>query len=310
MNLSSAPNTPCCKECHIYLGYKDAHQCSDIDCKCHRPLDPKKCSISNCGCPDREADHADCGMCKSTPEKIVNAEIDRAEETTKEIQSLKAKLDSIREKKLTDNLSICICKHERHIKCGQCHNRECDNFVKPSNSCFDSLFLSPLAKKEEYKHDLVELQPGTIIKRDGTIIPPAAKKEEKCLCACHENKLNKSGYGHTGKCCENMYGEIKPDTPSSADWEDAFRKDFGWIYKDLPSELDLVTDFISSQKTLWEQQVREGIVNSVEEKLKDTLELHTHNSIPSYNADVNEGCRACIENQIILNILSLLKNLK
>ncbi len=27
----------CCEKCHIYLDYKDAHQCSDNMCECHTP---------------------------------------------------------------------------------------------------------------------------------------------------------------------------------------------------------------------------------------------------------------------------------
>lgn len=30
---------PCCEKCHIYLDYKDSHQCSDGDCPCHNSSD-------------------------------------------------------------------------------------------------------------------------------------------------------------------------------------------------------------------------------------------------------------------------------
>ena len=51
------------------------------------------------------------------------------------------------------------------------------------------------------------------------------------------------------------------------------------------------------------QAVREKMV----EKIENMKESHTHNSIPSFTADLEEGCVICRKNQTIKDIIKLLK---
>ena len=39
------------------------------------------------------------------------------------------------------------------------------------------------------------------------------------------------------------------------------------------------------------------------EAVENLKELHTHNSIPSYTADLNEGCFTCLKNSILDKVL-------
>ena len=45
----------------------------------------------------------------------------------------------------------------------------------------------------------------------------------------------------------------------------------------------------------------------MEKKLKAREYLHTHNSIPCYTDEADEGCRKCIENKVIDDTLSILR---
>lgn len=40
----------------------------------------------------------------------------------------------------------------------------------------------------------------------------------------------------------------------------------------------------------------------VKEVIDEKMELHTHNSIPSYTADLDEGCILCIKNQALTDL--------
>lgn len=44
------------------------------------------------------------------------------------------------------------------------------------------------------------------------------------------------------------------------------------------------------------------------EKVRGMRELHTHNSIPSYTADADEGCVTCIRNTALDAVISLITN--
>ena len=73
-------------------------------------------------------------------------------------------------------------------------------------------------------------------------IPSALVIKEKCLCACHENKLRKP-YLHDNKCCDEINGFVPlPQTP---DWMVEFDKKFPdglCIYIDKKGEKNLNLD--------------------------------------------------------------------
>jgi hypothetical protein len=47
---------------------------------------------------------------------------------------------------------------------------------------------------------------------------------------------------------------------------------------------------------------------SVREWAEEKMELHTHNSIPSYTADLDEGCVICLKNKPFDNLLAFLNS--
>lgn len=71
--------------------------------------------------------------------------------------------------------------------------------------------------------------------------------------------------------------------------------------------------------SIWKREEKERIksflrqsltrlIEAREEELRGKIEqkliLHTHNSIPSYDADYKNNCRLCIENRLIMEVLS------
>jgi len=52
-----------------------------------------------------------------------------------------------------------------------------------------------------------------------------------------------------------------------------------------------------------DKKQRDDIIDMIEEEMK----LHTHNSIPSYTADLEEGCVICKRNKVIQDILDKIK---
>ena len=43
------------------------------------------------------------------------------------------------------------------------------------------------------------------------------------------------------------------------------------------------------------------------EMIDDMLELHTHNSIPCYTGEEDEGCTTCIRNKVLEDVITKLK---
>ena|SRR3990167_5545094 len=106
-------------------------------------------------------------------------------------------------------------------------------------------------------------------------------------------------------------------------WEQEFEKRFldkshsTWKY---PSDIEAIYDYISthfiskdehkkilnSGHAMFEAGQRQ-VKEELREKIKNKLELHTHNSIPSYTASADEGCVSCIQNQIRQDILNELE---
>ncbi len=46
------------------------------------------------------------------------------------------------------------------------------------------------------------------------------------------------------------------------------------------------------------------------ERIEEEIELHRHNSIPSFTADLGGGCTICIKNDILQSTLTILNNYK
>jgi len=51
-------------------------------------------------------------------------------------------------------------------------------------------------------------------------------------------------------------------------------------------------------------------LEAVEKIAEAETELHTHNSIPSYTADADEGCVTCIENRALERFVKKIQSLK
>lgn len=58
------------------------------------------------------------------------------------------------------------------------------------------------------------------------------------------------------------------------------------------------------------KQSRLSLIQELEEWVNSKLMLHTHDSIPSYDADWIGGCKMCLENRQYLIMLSHLKQIK
>src|SRR3990167_8792047 len=88
--------------------------------------------------------------------------------------------------------------------------------------------------------------------------------------------------------------------------------------KEIKSILDLFLsqtngdEVISQERIEWELDFRTHLLNEiqrnfisrekVEEVIEKIMESHNHNSIPSYTADLEEGCSICIKNQAFLDL--------
>ena len=55
------------------------------------------------------------------------------------------------------------------------------------------------------------------------------------------------------------------------------------------------------------KEIKEKTLAEVKERVMKMEELHTHNSIPSYTADLDEGCIICLKNKNLEDLLSELK---
>ena len=49
---------------------------------------------------------------------------------------------------------------------------------------------------------------------------------------------------------------------------------------------------------------KKGLIEGIYER----MELHRHNSIPSYTADLDEGCIICLKNESLQKVIDLLNN--
>ena len=53
-----------------------------------------------------------------------------------------------------------------------------------------------------------------------------------------------------------------------------------------------------------------NLITAFEREVEKEMELHTHNSIPSYINGLDEGCQICVKNKPFYNILTLLQETK
>jgi len=118
-----------------------------------------------------------------------------------------------------------------------------------------------------------------------------------------------------------------------------WKKTFNSIWEncastDDRSQKDLIIDFISNLLSQQRQELikeelkrdkssarasynngynsglREGsryTIKELKKKVEGMRELHTHNSIPSYTASLDEGCSTCIRNQAIDDFITILE---
>lgn len=55
-------------------------------------------------------------------------------------------------------------------------------------------------------------------------------------------------------------------------------------------------------------QTIQGVLQKVVEMIEGKMELHRHNSIPSYTEDLNEGCITCKKNKILSDMAEEIKS--
>ena len=63
-------------------------------------------------------------------------------------------------------------------------------------------------------------------------------------------------------------------------------------------------------KTFVEIVIKEELVKrdkDIIKKAEEGLELHTHNSIPCYTGEEDEGCTTCIRNKVLEEVIARLK---
>lgn|SRR3990167_9342533 len=98
------------------------------------------------------------------------------------------------------------------------------------------------------------------------------------------------------------------------DWEKEFDDNFvavkKYYGKDKPPLLrNIFADEINlpNKVKAFIKNTHSHLIQSLIEKVEGKKELHKHNSIPSYTADLEEGCSICIKNNEIEYFIKLLK---
>ena len=64
-------------------------------------------------------------------------------------------------------------------------------------------------------------------------------------------------------------------------------------------EKNLCMDCTAMSEEFFLAQFDEMLAEDIE-KMKEMMKIHTHNSIPSYVGDLEEGCATCFRNFVIL----------
>lgn len=87
-------------------------------------------------------------------------------------------------------------------------------------------------------------------------------------------------------------------------WEEEFDKTF---LKEFLSADCTCGEFHATHIKTFISSLLAAQIQSFREKVEGMRELHRHNSIPSYTADVDEGCINCIKNAALTDILNQIK---
>ena len=72
------------------------------------------------------------------------------------------------------------------------------------------------------------------------------------------------------------------------------------LYKASKGDIKYISYFLHSLRAADKEVVMKEI-----EKVRES---HTHNSIPSFEADLNEGCNICFKNHVLSDLLTYLKD--
>lgn len=130
----------------------------------------------------------------------------------------------------------------------------------------------------------------------GLRLEPQDKEKEAICPDCLAHNI---GEAHV---CDTLMKMLVDNSKSKPklDWEEEFEA-LIMHYKESRASDD---DLISFIRNLLSKQ-KDKLIEEVEEKVA----IHTHNSIPSYIDDLDEGCSICLKNKCFLDVIELIKKI-